>query len=208
MSKLTDGAVLLALGTAILFCSGTAYYHGYVSTLGLVAQVVERGFHQTLYQGLILVITPAVYLLVVVSPLLYIFSHGILEIYVDIFEGRYTRKKKLIKAKRFWLGRRKDARIQVIAKRLANKSLLVSVVMALFFFSMYSLEKKGSDKAKELLSLGGKEGIVENNIVAADIEGQKLELQLLTCGAENCAGLRLDDRRVFYFSHTSFSHIQ
>lgn len=51
--KLTDSAIILAGITAYLYCSSTAYTYGYLQYFELNAEVLDRNFHQTLYDGLI-----------------------------------------------------------------------------------------------------------------------------------------------------------
>ncbi|MES9906531.1 MAG: hypothetical protein ABW168_28100 [Sedimenticola sp.] len=208
MSKLADSVILLALGTAILFCSGTAYYHGYVTTLDLETQIIERGFHQTLYQGLMLTILPAIYLSLVAFPLFYFYSHGLLQLYVDLLEGKYSRKKKLIKIKKIWLGKKKDRQIQINAKKQTTHVLIISIAVLSFIFSMFLLEKKGRNEAKEVMALTSAGKAAKQKTITARIDGQKIDLQLLICGARNCAGLKMNDKNIYYFTHTSFSHKQ
>ena len=53
-----DSAIFLAGFTAVLYAWSTAYYNGYLHVLHLDSDMMERSFHQVIYNGLLISFSP------------------------------------------------------------------------------------------------------------------------------------------------------
>ena len=84
MQKFIDSAVLLAVSTALLFSWGTANYHGFLIATKLDSDMMERNFHQVIYEGLILAFSPVLLSLILISIVLFFYAHIIFPTYIDL----------------------------------------------------------------------------------------------------------------------------
>jgi hypothetical protein len=53
-NPLIESAIAIAVGTAIIYCVNAAFYGGYFSSLQLDADLLDRNFHQILYNGFLM----------------------------------------------------------------------------------------------------------------------------------------------------------
>ena len=69
-----DSAVFIAGFTALLYTWSTAHYHGFLGTLRLDADMMERSFHQVIYSGLLISFAPVIIILILSALILYLYS--------------------------------------------------------------------------------------------------------------------------------------
>lgn len=198
-----DSAIFLAGFTASLYAWSTASYQGFLSVLHLNPDMMERNFHQVIYSGLLIAFAPALIMLIIATATLYFYSHAILPSYIDWVRKSISSKRKAIKLRRFWYGKRNSPPIEVQAKSLFTKFFLITIFGISFALSLAYFEKLGSKKAEKLIKLH-QEGM--NNVgslVLASVGDQTKKLLFLACGSANCAGIEIGTDEVFYFPNSS-----
>ncbi|WP_330924890.1 hypothetical protein [Candidatus Sororendozoicomonas aggregata] len=203
--KISDSAFFLAGITAFLYCSSTAYTHGYFGVLGLDSDVLDRNFHQILYHGMIENLE-----LIMLLP--FIFICGVLFIYfyvttlnpVLIKISEKVIKKTNLKNKR---KERSEDEIKIDEKyeRLLRKSLIFCFAFTVFFSIMIKNEREGRDAANNALKMLDDKSYHKVKIFK---NGENLEFAFLYCGARNCAGIEPESREIIYFPQNGHSYSQ
>ena len=205
-SPLRDSALYLAVITAILYCISTAHAEGYMSALLLDANILERDFHQVLYHGLIVSFAPAFKFLFVLTCVSYIYSHGALPDFVKWLKRSKRNKRKFIKFKSWFTGRKGSA-AEAFAKQRTIKALRCSFLALMFLFSLAYFERQGKAEALTLLSkIESKEQLPQSTLVNVKIGEAVKDLVYLGCGARNCAGMDVDSKIVHYFPQGGHSY--
>ena len=80
-----SGSTLLSLITGYLFCASTARYHGYIKTLRLDSDVLDRNFHQVMHDGMLTTVFPFITFLFVIAVLFLMYSYVILPACINYF---------------------------------------------------------------------------------------------------------------------------
>ncbi|MBB1353518.1 hypothetical protein H5072_05635, partial [Pseudoalteromonas sp. SR45-5] len=125
MTKFIDSAILLAICTALLFSWSTAHYHGFLIAAHLDSDLMERSFHQVIYSGLMLSMLPLFLVLFTVSALLYSYSHMLLPEYVNFVRRSYKAKRKVVKTRKYWVGKRIAPEIEKREKKRFNNYFIL-----------------------------------------------------------------------------------
>jgi len=198
-----DSAVFLAGFTAILYTWSTAHYNGFLWMLRLDTNMMERSFHQVIYSGLLISFVPALLVLVAMAFILYMYSHAILPIYIDWIRSSVGSKRRAIKFRRFWFGKRNSPPIELRAKMLFADLAVMALFGAIYIATLAYFEHKGREKAKSLIEnhFSGKNK--PSQLVKVTINKRELDLLFVGCGSRNCAGIEEASNIVFYYASSS-----
>lgn len=202
-----DSAVFLAGFTAVLYTWSTAYYNGFLGVLRLDADMMERSFHQVIYSGLLISFAPALLILIFSAFLSYLYSHGLLPAYIDWVRKSIQSKRKAVKLRRFWFGKRNSPPIELRAKAFFTKIALLTLLGILYVTSLVYFEFEGKKGAKELIEahMAGKNK--PNQMIKTRINKEEKSLIFLGCGTRNCAGIEEKTNLIFYYaSSLSYSY--
>lgn len=203
-SKLSiDSAVVLAAFTAILYTWSTAAYNGFLGGMHLDPGVMERSFHQVIYSGLLLAFAPVLLILCICASVLFFYSHLLLPSYIDWVRGSFKAKRKAIKFRRFWLGKRSSPPVEQRAKSMFATVAVLAVLGIFYITSLVYFEHKGGEKAKSLIKSHMAGDSKRTEIVAAQIGQSIKSLRFLACGSNVCAGIEEKTNQIYYFSSTS-----
>jgi hypothetical protein len=203
MRKPIDSAILLAGCTALLYSWSTANYHGFLTTVSLDSDMMERSFHQVIYSGLVVSFVPILVMLFLVAFALFIWSHAILPVYLDWVRGGVRPKRRVIKFRRYWIGKRITPTIEKNEKSRFNRAAIYSLSGFAFIVSLIYFENKGQQQAKDIIAkhLAGENN--PGNMISVVIGNNKKTLRYLGCGAKNCAGIEGESNRIYYFSQST-----
>ena len=200
MSKFIDGAILLAIVTAFLFCSSTAYTHGYFIYLHLDSDVLDRNFHQALYKGLILNFEE-LFALSILAVALFYFRVQYVSLLSDYVNKSFNHGRKLIKIRQTIrkLSGFRNNKETVIVKRyklFQKRSVVAFVSIFVFLLSMAGHERNGQADAKKAL-----DSIERGLFTIATFKSNKetTKVAYLYCGSRNCAGLDIKTNEIVYF---------
>ena len=203
-----DSAVLLTSLTALLYTWSTAFYSGYLSYIGLDADMMERSFHQVIYNGLLISFYPIILILIVSTISLYLYSQIILPIYIDLIRQSIKSKRKTIKFRRFLLGKRNTPPIELRAKALFIKVAILTFFGVLYIFSLAHFDNNGRDKAKEIVETLQAGETKSTKMLKIELNKKPKTLRFLACGARNCAGMEGVTNLLYYFpSSSSYSFL-
>ncbi|ATD07094.1 hypothetical protein SIO17_08605 [Pseudoalteromonas piscicida] len=203
MGKPIDSAIFLAVCTALLYSWSTANYHGFLISVRLDSDMMERSFHQVIYGGLIISFGPILLTLVVASLSLYFWSHAILPSYIDWVRGSIRSKRRVIKFRRYWIGKRISPAIEKQEKSRFNRITFYSLAGLAFIFSLAYFENKGQQQAAEILEKHMADDNSSGSMITVFINKSEKTLRYLGCGAKNCAGIEEKSNKVYYFSQSS-----
>jgi hypothetical protein len=209
-SKL-DTALLITTVTALLYTWSTVLFNGFLGILMLDSDLMERNFHQVIYGGLLISFAPVIAVGLLIWGTLYIWSHGILPVYIDWARSKVSRRRKVIRFRRFWYGKRNAAPVEVRAKAVFTRVSVGLMLAIAYILSLIYFESIGQDRAKSILTdhFNG-----ENNpssMIEVKIEGKSKTLRFLACGSRTCSGIEEKTNLVFYFPATtsySFMHFK
>jgi hypothetical protein len=205
-NQLLDSGVALAAVTAFLYCASTAYYRGYLGALRLDADILDRNFHQTLYNGFIISFTPVFITMLGYAVYRLIYSHALLHSINDWLRKSFQRKRRFIKLKQALLGIRKDSKIELREKR---RSVAIAFYVAALFALILSLayfESKGKRVANAILVKVEEQTIQSSELISVQINEQEHKLFYLACGSRNCAGIDPITKIVKYFPQNGHSY--
>jgi hypothetical protein len=148
-------------------------------------------------------------LLVCLTLLLFTYSHLILPEYVNHFRRSYQFRRKVVKLRRYWVGKRIALEVEKIAKKRFNNFLILTILAMVFIFSLVHFENKGKDKAKKVLEQHIQNINDPNKMIKVPFIEATRALRFLGCGAKNCVGIENETNEIFYFPHSlgySFVH--
>lgn len=202
VKRFIDGALVLAAVPAWLYCASTARSGGYLNTLKLDFDVLGGDFYTTIYNGVIVSISPVFAVLAVFCLLLFIFSHIAVPSYVEYLKSGYQARKRAVKVRRFFKGKRADTIFEIRAKRRTNAFLLVSFGLLFFIFALAWIEGKGKAAAVALLEQISEDKVPVSGFVSVEVEGGIKRLVHLACGVKNCAAMDVGNRRVHYYDQS------
>lgn len=203
-----DSTIFLAGLTAALYTWSTAHYNGFLNVLRLDSDMMERSFHQVIYNGLIVSFAPVLLGLILFAFLLYLYSYALLPSYMNWVRGSIGAKRKVIKVRRFWFGKRKRPAAELRAKAIFVKVAILALFGFLYIISLAYFESEGKMKAKTLIEshLEGKNKKI--NMVNIQINKKEKTLRFLGCGTRNCAGIEESTNLIFYYpSSIGYSYL-
>lgn len=203
-----DTALLVTVVTALLYTWSTANFNGYILTLNLDTDIMERNFHQVIYNGLIISFAPILAFGVILWLIILLYTHEILPAYVDWLRAHFSRRRKVIRVRRFWLGKRSLPPIELRAKAFFTKFSLVLLISIFYLISLVYFEHIGQKQAKDIIENHNKGKNKRTEMIDIEINKKNKTLRFLACGARTCAGIEEKTNTIFYFpSSTSYSFL-
>lgn len=205
-----DSTLLIAILTALPFSFSTAHYHGYLSKAKLDSDIMERSFHQVVYDGLILSFFPMILCFVLIATALWFYSHALVPVYFDYVRGSIKPKRRIIKLKNYWVGKRVTPKLELEAKAKFNRAFIISIVVVLFLAGLIYFERKGENRAEAVLKQHFERVSEAKNLIGVEINKKYKELRFLGCGNKNCAGIEADTNKIYYFPQSlgfSFTYV-
>ncbi len=203
MRKPLDSAIFLAIVTAVLYSWSTARYHGFLSTIGLDADMMERSFHQVVYSGLVVSFDKILILLLILTLALFLWSRAIVPSYVDYVRKSIKNKRNIIKIKNRIIGKRKAPSFEISAIKKSNTVAIYCLIGFLFVFSLIYFENKGQAFAKNAIEAHFNGETSEKNKIKVMISNSEKALSFLACGANNCAGIEDKTNKIIYYPQSS-----
>ncbi|MCG7570519.1 hypothetical protein MHM89_11305 [Pseudoalteromonas sp. CNC9-20] len=190
--KLFDSAGVAAAITAYLYCASTAFNHGYLNTLGLDSDLLERSFHQTIYSGLILSLSNFLWLTLGIFCLTVL--HFLWQELKDLI-GSCTRLTVFLSKVKNKLGITNKKTETYHKKYEARVMTSLGVLLSFIGVSLVlmSHESKGADMAHKIL-----DKVHDQSAATMKSEDYENDLVFLYCGTNNCAGYDPIKKRVVY----------
>ncbi|EOX4464589.1 hypothetical protein ACJ5M5_004514 [Vibrio alginolyticus] len=204
MRKIFDSAVVLASGTAVLYCTSTAYYHGYLSFMELDSDLLDRNLHQVLYHGLLISLTPVLRFLLALTVITSVIAYIFAPIWVNFLKKSTRNKRTFFKVRDALFGKCKESQWEKRMKKNFRSSgwlLFAFVVPLLFLVYVESLGRERAEKIK--IEINNKE-YKKSSIVRTEGKAPK-DLYLLACGSRVCAGVDVNTKTVYYFEPKNIS---
>jgi len=202
-----DSTIVLASLTALLYTWSTASYRGYLGVMKLNSDMMERSFHQVIYSGLLVSFLPILVILLLGAFTLYLYSHALLPIYIDWVRKSIKSKRKIIRFRRFWLGKRNTPPIELKAKATFTKVAIFTFFSFIYISSLAYFENKGKVKANTILKYHIKNEEKKHKNTSAKIntiiDNKVKTLWFLSCGVNNCAGIEEKSNLIYYFPTSS-----
>ncbi len=202
-----DSAIILSAITAYLYAASSAHFGGYLGVLQLDPDVLERNFQQAIYQGSLKLFQPILLLFVGYSVIRYIYSHMLLPTIISALRKSWINKKRFIKFKRAWFGRRKDTDLELREKAHTIRSVQLVFVFLVFLFSIAYMRKSGEELGSSMLKKIECNTAEESEYVSVIIDSEEKNLIYLACGARSCAAADPESKRVYYFPQNGHSFL-
>lgn len=204
--RFINSAVALTATTAFLYTIGTAKYGGYLSTLLLDNNVLDRNFHQVLYSGFLTLFFPIAIIGLVYLGGSYIYSHGILPTVIDWLRGSISAKRRFIPIRKFFFGKRKDTAMEKQAKRRTLHAGIAIIVLFTLLITLVNIEQQGAQEARKVIAKLDSGKFAPSEFIEITIDGNPNRLIHLACGSRNCAAINPDTRVVTYFPQQVYSY--
>jgi hypothetical protein len=204
-NPLLNSGIILAVTTAFLYCIDAAYYEGYLNPLLLDANMLDRNFHQALFNGFLVFFFPVASAFSAYAVAHFLYSHHLLP---DLNKGlRSSREKRrrLLRLKHAFVGPRKGSLSEQAEKRRSIRMLTYFVILIAFIGSLAHALARGKKDAVEFAKKIDDKSLPESAFVVVKIDDQRRKLFYLTCGARNCAGIDPATKIVYYFPQTGHS---
>lgn len=205
-NPLVDSGVLLAAGTAYLYCVSTAEYGGFLRVLHLDADVLDRNFNQTLYDGFLLCFVPAFYVLAGWALCSWLYSHMFYPSAVRWLRQGIAKRRKFAKLKQWLLGKGKDSPSERRLKRGTVRVFIYVFVALVGIVFLARFEAKGKYRGLELMRSIESGAVAASSHVVVRLEDQTRRLVYITCGARNCAAVDPASKLVYYFPQNGHAY--
>lgn len=205
MRKLVDSAIVLAVVTGYLYGAGTAKYNAYLSSLRVSPAVLERDAGQIIYEGMLTSLLPALNFALGLLIVSVFYTQMIFPLFLDIFEGNISRKRRLIKIRRIFFGKKKSNPRAVLAKKAARPYYILSGLFFAAIFLLASFERQGKADAREIIEKIKNENVPSELTMMVKGENGYLDLFYVGCGPELCAGIDIKTRMVRYVDTKSIT---
>jgi hypothetical protein len=205
-SSLIDSAVALAVITAFFYAISTAYYDGYFQPLQLDPNVLDRNVQQSLYRGFVISLEPASKVLFIYTIGCILYSHFLLPRFNGWLRHSRWSKRQFLKLKHFYLGKRKDPKIEIFQKKHTLIACLYFGVFLTLIFSLMYFENKGKEVAFTDLKKIENDAIQPSDLITVKIDDKPKQLLSLMCGARNCAGIDPNTKIIYYFPQNGHSY--
>ena len=211
-NTLFESGIVIAVGTAVLYCVNAAYFGGYFSPLQLDADLLDQNFHQILYNGFLKSFFPAL-----IGIVLYIFLSviyfGVKIFYSDwlfpkfnvFFQKKLDESKWLIKQRQRFIDMKNDNKIDHDFENHLSNIMRYPVILIGFLLLLIYFESEGHKAASIILKKIETNAIQENELIMVKIDGKPEKLFHLMCGARNCAGIDPKSKVVYYFPQNGHS---
>lgn len=205
-NPLLNSAILLTAATAFLYCVSTAHYGGYLGPLHLDADILDRNFHQVLYNGFLISFSPMFWALAGYGFIRLTYSHLVLPGIIDWLRHGISRRRRFLKFRHRWFGKRKDSLHERKQKKHTMSALLYVVLALALIASLAYFESLGKNSARKMLTRLESEKTLTENFVQVKINDERINLFYLACGARNCAGIELKKKTIYYFPQNGHSY--
>ena len=206
-NPLLNSAVFLAAATGFLYCAGTAYFGGYLGSLRLDADVLDRNFHQVLYQGFFVSFGPVLLGLLAYLAVVLLYTGVVLPHLTDWLRTTPANKRRYVKARKRWIRKRKSTIAEKLQQQRLFGALRYTVLGILFILALVYFEWQGRKMASPILKQIGSQKITDSSsIIHVKVNEQEKSLLYLGCGARNCAGLDLSSKTIYYFPQNGHSY--
>jgi len=164
--------------------------------LHLDSDVLDRNFHQTLYQGLLLNFKQ-LFLIPIVIAIFY-FSKSSYKVFLSSkIKKNYKNGRKIAEVKKtLGFKNRKNNRLERKYRAVMNKSIWAIVISVFFAIALSHCEEKGVNVAED-----AKVAILDNKFSTVSFfENKNLKtIAYLYCGSRNCAGIDVETNEIVYF---------
>jgi hypothetical protein len=205
-NPLLNSAVFLAGITAFLYCAGTAYFQGYLYSLRLDAAVLDRNFHQVLYQGFVVSFGPVLLLLLFYFVWVLLYT-GVVQSLTNWLRKTPANKRRYVKARRRWIRKRKSTIAERLQQQHVLGALLYPALGILFLLTLVYFEAQGRKLASSILKqIESQTPAESSSIIHVKVDEQRKGLLYLGCGARNCAGIDLSSKTIYYFPQNGHSY--
>lgn len=201
-----DSAIALAGLTAYLYAVSTSYYGGYFNHLELDPNVLDLNFNQTLYNGFLLCSVPVFLFLAVIALVSWVYSHNVLPTTNDWLRKSRINKRKYIKARRWFVGSRRDSLLEQREKRRTLSAITYVIGVVLVIFSLAYFESMGGKVAASIKQSLSDGSYLTRSHWYVKIDDTNRKLLPLACGARNCAGVDTTSRFVYYFPQNGHAY--
>ena len=206
-NPLYESGVVLAAITALLYCIGTAKFSGYTNTLGLNDNILDRNFQQVLYQGFLDSFLQLFVALMSYSAYRFFYSDVILPDVESWLKHSRQRKKRYIKFKHWWNGKRKDSVVVQNAKRHTRIFFKITFALLALFLSLAYFEFQGRDAANVVIKeLKDASHIPNIRFISVRMDEKPMKLYFLGCGDRNCAGIDVSTKIIYYFPQNNITY--
>ncbi len=203
-----DNTLLLAMVTSLFYTWSTASFNGFLSVMRLDSDLMERNFHQVIYNGMLISFGPILTAGLLIWAIIFFYSHAILPSYIDWVRGGFGRRRQVVRFRRFWFAKRNSPRVESRAKELFTKISLAMILSLFYIFSLAYFESTSSGNAKKLLEEHESGKNSQASIINVEINKKSKKLRFLACGSRTCAGIEEKTNLIYYFSSTtSYSYI-
>ncbi|OES33519.1 hypothetical protein BFV94_0535 [Alteromonas macleodii] len=192
--RFLDSALILTFSTVFLYCSSTAYIHGYFGALSLDSDVLDRNFHQILYHGMILNINTIMLFPIALAILITVHSTYKIEL-SRLVRSHFGAGKRIVKFRRFFkLKQRTPTALELKHTKRVRLSWLTVFIIFSFFIGMTYFESKGKQEAIKI-----QESIAKGKAGRLNLKSYENEsLFILFCGARNCAATDKEGTVVYF----------
>lgn len=198
-----SSAAFLAAATAFLYCASTAYMGGYLGTLRLDSDVLDRNFHQVLYSGFLTSFETLLWALMICAMACYVWAYMLFPMFTSYLKKGVAQRRKAVRVKRFFYwNNRPDTKRERIWKYRTRWALALALLALALIILLVHYEQKGKKAALELLKRVSLGQPAVSEVVRVKVEDQVRTLVHLACGARNCAGLDMQSEMVYYYPQT------
>jgi hypothetical protein len=202
-----SSAAFLAAATAFLYCASTAYMGGYLGTLRLDSDVLDRNFHQVLYSGFLTSFETLLWALIVCASASYVWAYMLFPLFTNYLKKGVAQRRKAVRIKRFFYwNNRPDTKRERIWKNRTRWALALALLPLALILLLAYYEQRGRSAANELLLRVSRGQPAASEIVRVKIDDQVRTLVHLACGARNCAGLEMQSEMVYYYPQTGHAY--
>ena len=179
---LGDSALLLTILTTTLYCIGTSHLNGLLSALSTDPYLIDRSFHQIIYNGgLILFNTISL-------PLLFV-SLALMTLYVAIviglleFNWTYRRKKRLVRL------RSKFQKLNIPTNNTLRFSIFACTTLVTLILILIYFQSVGEQAGRKFINDIQTKNTKNIEKITVRIDSSDVELLRVTCGTTFCLGV-------------------
>jgi hypothetical protein len=203
-----DTALFVTAMTVLLYTWSAVSFNGFLGIMSLDSDLMERNFHQVIYGGLLISFAPVITIVFATWAILFVWTHGVLPVYVDFVRKEFSRRRKVVEIRRFWFGKRNATHIERRANALFTKVSFGLLAGFMFIISLVYFESIGSSKAKTILENHVQGKNKQSQMIEVKINSITKKLRFLACGARTCAGIEEKTNRIYYFpAANSYSYV-
>ena len=195
MKKIIDGALLIAIFTAFLFCSSYAYQNAYFNAMGIESGFIEKNPYSLMFQSAILLFEPVAVAFIILFILLTVLS-------LTLEFLRMKNRRKPYKTTSIKLSKKNGIEYRKVSEKVEKNNpfdSLLNVVVSVFILvcSFYALlvycESKAKDDVHNTVEKIKLCNLNESSLIYS--KNYKNPLYIITCGTNNCAAIDIEQPR-------------